>query len=403
MTSNWTTCRIKDVLSFVVDNRGKTPPTQDDGFELLEVNAVSATEKYPQYQVVRKRVSEEIYNSWFRSGHPRVGDILVPTVGTLGAVSFVNKNDCCIAQNLIALRANPDICDCNYLYYILCNPITRKRLLNLNIGGVQPSIKVPHLMGLEIELPDIETQKKIGNMLQVIDDKIAVNQKLNDNLQQQTQAVFSAWLATHAPVADEVTLGGICLKVTDGSHFSPKDESSAKIPMLSVKDMEEFDFNLTSCKHISAEDYQKMVANDCVPQVDDILVAKDGSYLKEIFICNEQRELAILSSIAIFRPDTSKIYPEILLAFLKSPRVLQEVRDNYVSGSALPRIVLKDFKKLQFLLPNLEAQGEIAPLLASIRSQIAVNVAENQRLSQLRDALLPKLMSGELDVASIQL
>lgn len=226
---------------------------------------------------------------------------------------------------------------------------------------------------------------------------------VNDNLQQQAQAVFSAWLTTHAPVADEVTLGGICLKVTDGSHFSPKDEPSAKIPMLSVKDMEEFDFNLTSCKHISPEDYQKMVANDCVPQVDDILVAKDGSYLKEIFICNKRRELAILSSIAIFRPDTSRIYPEILLAFLKSPRVLQEVRDNYVSGSALPRIVLKDFKKLQFLLPNLDAQGEIAPLLATIRSQIAVNVAENQRLSQLRDSLMPKLMSGALDVSSIQI
>ena len=146
-----------------------------------------------------------------------------------------------------------------------------------------------------------------------------------------------------------------------------------------------------------------MIANDCVPQVDDILVAKDGSYLKEIFICNEQRELAILSSIAIFRPDTSIIYPEILLAFLKSPRVLQEVRDNYVSGSALPRIVLKDFKKLQFLLPNLTAQEEISPLLAAIRSQIAVNVDENQRLSQLRDALLPKLMSGEIDVSNIQL
>ena len=226
---------------------------------------------------------------------------------------------------------------------------------------------------------------------------------INDNLQQQTQAIFSAWLATHAPNANKVTLGRICLKVTDGSHFSPKDEPSAKIPMLSVKDMEEFDFNLDSCKHISAEDYQKMVVNDCVPQVNDILVAKDGSYLKEIFICNEQRELAILSSIAIFRPDTSKIYPEILLAFLKSPRVLQEVRDNYVSGSALPRIVLKDFKKLQFLLPDLEAQGEIAPLLAAIRSQIAVNVAENQRLSQLRDSLLPKLMSGEIDVSNIQL
>ena len=232
---------------------------------------------------------------------------------------------------------------------------------------------------------------------------VRVIQTVNDNLLRQVQAIFAEWLARHIEDSEEVSLGEICAKVTDGSHFSPKDDPTATIPMLSVKDMGEFDFNLSSCKHISDTDYQKMIANDCVPQVNDILVAKDGSYLKEIFICNEQRQLAILSSIAIFRPDTSKICPEILLAFLKSPRVLQEVRDNYVSGSALPRIVLKDFKKLRFLLPNMTAQSEISGLLSAIRSQIAINEAESNRLAQLRNALLPKLMSGELDVSDIDL
>lgn len=224
---------------------------------------------------------------------------------------------------------------------------------------------------------------------------------INNNLEQQTKSLFAEWLSTYSEYSKEVTLGDVCTKVTDGSHFSPKDDITSSIPMLSVKDMRKFDFDLTSCKHISEDDYQKMVANDCVPQVDDILVAKDGSYLKEIFICNEQRKLAILSSIAIFRPNTDIIHPEILLAFLKSPRVLQEVRDNYVSGSALPRIVLKDFKKLTFKLPDMSSQNKIAPLLASIREQISMKVIENQQLTQLRDVLLPKLMSGEIDVSGI--
>lgn len=217
------------------------------------------------------------------------------------------------------------------------------------------------------------------------------------------QAIFADWLSANSEYATEMALGDICSKVTDGSHFSPKDDSTSSIPMLSVKDMREFDFDLTSCKHICEDDYDKMVVNDCVPQVNDILVAKDGSYLKEIFICNEQRKLAILSSIAIFRPNTTVIHPEILLACLKSPRVLQEVRDNYVSGSALPRIVLKDFKKLVLALPDMDTQKLIAPLFTSIREQIAVNVAQNKYLTQLRDALLPKLMSGELNVDNIQL
>ena len=226
---------------------------------------------------------------------------------------------------------------------------------------------------------------------------------VNNNLEQQAQAFFAEWHKNNIDESEEVSLGDVCIKVTDGSHFSPKDELQSSIPMLSVKDMEKYDFNFSACKHISEIDYSKMIANDCVPQVDDILVAKDGSYLKEIFISNEQRKLAILSSIAIFRPNQAVITPEILLAFLKSPAVLREVRDNYVSGSALPRIVLKDFKKLRFLLPKPKKQAMISPILSTFRRAIAENVKESQRLQSIRDTLLPSLMSGELDVSDIDL
>lgn len=270
-------------------------------------------------------------------------------------------------------------------------------------GSTRPSIGIQQLRKILIPLPPDAIQERIGEIWKAIYDKISVNTNINDNLQQQVQTLFADWLSANSGSATEVALGDVCTKVTDGSHFSPKDDPTSSIPMLSVKDMREFDFDLTSCKHICEDDYEKMVANDCVPQINDILVAKDGSYLKEIFICNEQRKLAILSSIAIFRPNATVIHPEILLAFLKSPRVLREVRDNYVSGSALPRIVLKDFKKLTFALPNMDAQNLIAPLFASIREQIDVNVAENKYMAQLRDALLPKLMSGELNISKIDL
>ena len=173
--------------------------------------------------------------------------------------------------------------------------------------------------------------------------------------------------------------------------------------MLSVKDMGRYGFSYSSCKRISKADYEDMSANDCVPRVDDILVAKDGSYLKEIFITDEQREEAILSSIAIFRPDTRRIAPEVLLQYLKHPRVLKLVSDNFVSGSALPRIVLKDFRKLLLLVPERSVQDAILPTLRSIRGLIRINEEESARLSSLRDLLLPKLMSGEIDVSQVKL
>ena len=94
---------------------------------------------------------------------------------------------------------------------------------------------------------------------------------------------------------------------------------------------------------ISEEEYQKMKVNDCVPLKNDILVAKDGSYLKEIFMCLDDVKQAILSSIAIFRCNSNILYPEILLLLLRLPEVRKDVGDNYVSGSALPRIVLKQY------------------------------------------------------------
>jgi len=324
--------------------------------------------------------------------------VVIGRVGVYCGSVFLVREKCWVSDNAIKAMCKENM-DLGYLYYLLSSLHLNER----RIGTSQPLLTQSILNNIEVEIPELAIQKKISSILELLDEKIKLNNEINNNLQQQIQTLFADWILTNRQSATEVALSEVCIKVTDGSHFSPKDDPASSIPMLSVKNMREFDFDLTSCKHICDEDYEKMVANDCVPQVNDILVAKDGSYLKEIFICNEQRKIAILSSIAIFRPDTTIIHPEILLAFFKSPHVLREVRDNYVSGSALPRIVLKDFKKLTFALPNMDIQNQIAPLFASVREQIAVNVAENKYLAQLRDTLLPKLMSGEVSVDSIRL
>ena len=146
-----------------------------------------------------------------------------------------------------------------------------------------------------------------------------------------------------------------------------------------------------------------MLKNDCVPQVNDILVAKDGSYLKEIFLCMQEEKQAILSSIAIFRSNSNIIYPELLLQLLRLPSVRKDVGDNYVSGSALPRIVLKDFKKFRFVIAPIEVQSQIIDAIRSINSQIYIKDLETRRLAELRDTLLPRLMSGELRVTDVDL
>lgn len=124
-----------------------------------------------------------------------------------------------------------------------------------------------------------------------------------------------------------------------------------------------------------------MKNNGCVPEKGDILVAKDGSYLKQIFVCRETREEAILSSIAIFRPDRTKILPDYLCYLIKFPKVYDYISKNCVSGSALPRIVLKAFKDVTLEVPPLSVQNKVIATLKSIDDKIILNNRINHNLA----------------------
>ena len=401
------TYTMEDALEAIIDYRGKTPKKSEKGIPTL--SAKSVKNNHIDYDSCYYISSDE-YKRFMVRGLPQIGDVLLTTEAPLGMVAQLDRNDVGIAQRLLTLRGKQGILDNEYLLYYLQSPIGQALLRARETGTTVTGIKQSEFRKIQIDIPDIENQRKIGGILRGLDDKIAVNNSINKNLEQQALALFKQYFMDYVPYGGvapaewrEVSLDDVCTKITDGSHYSPTDSPDSPYPMYSVKDMETYGFNSSSCKHITKEDFCKLQKNDCIPLLNDILVAKDGSYLKEIFICSEQKDEAILSSIAIFRPDTQIILPEILLYLLKQPSVRKDVGDNYVSGSALPRIVLKDFKKYRFMLPTVEEQKKIGSVLHAIRIQIKTNVYEIHSLSFLRDALLPKLMSGELDVSAIDL
>lgn len=179
-----------------------------------------------------------------------------------------------------------------------------------------------------------------------------------------------------------VMLNEVCELITDGSHFSPKDIGEG-FPMLSVKDMGERDFSFSSCKHISKMDYDILVKSGCKPQKGDVLVAKDGSYFKYAFQICEDREIVILSSIAILRPKADVLDAGYLREFLMADSTYSTVSLNYISGTALKRVILQGIKKIQIPLPPLEEQRRIAALLDKVSDLIAKRRAQLDKLDLL--------------------
>lgn len=183
------------------------------------------------------------------------------------------------------------------------------------------------------------------------------------------------------------TIDEVCILVTDGAHNSPKSVDDGEY-MASVKDFTEYGFDFSGCRRISEKDYLILEKQGCVPKIGDILVGKDGArYFEDIIIYRQDERPALLSSIAILRVDKSKITPEFLYYTLKSPIVKKDVRDNYGSGSAIPRIVLKDFKRMPILYPSLDEQRRITSLCELIDKKIQINKRINENLLQQAQAL----------------
>ena len=176
------------------------------------------------------------------------------------------------------------------------------------------------------------------------------------------------------------TINDVCVLVTDGSHSSPKSVNDGKY-MVSVKDFTDYGFDFASCRMISNDDYETLKRNGCVPQKDDILIGKDGArFFEDIIIYRQREKPALLSSIAILRCDKSKILPDFLYYVLRTPSFRQDVKDNYGSGSAIPRIILKDFKRMMVSYPSLEKQQSIISVLTAIDSKIQANTEINDNL-----------------------
>ena len=174
-------------------------------------------------------------------------------------------------------------------------------------------------------------------------------------------------------------------KLTDGSHFSPKEVKDSKFYIATVKDMSQYKINLNSCKKISEQDYVKLTEADCKPEKGDVLFSKDGT-MGLCFVYSQQEPIVLLSSIAIIRPNY-KLDPYFLKYYLSNASVKEFIVSNHSSGSALPRLTLTNLKEIPIIIPALREQQSIAKILSDLDSKIELNQKMNKTLESIAQAI----------------
>lgn len=351
----------------------------------------------------------------------RYGDIIFGRKGAVDRRAIVKKSEEGWLQgsDCIRLRFNDDI-DSSFVSYQFGSGFHKEWMLQNAGGATMPSLNQQILKLLPITLPPLSEQRAVTTVLASLDDKIDLLQRQNKTLEGLAQTLFRHWFVDYqfpdqsnnaykengGELIDTdigtipknwkiVSLEEVTSRITDGSHFSP---ASVEIgyPMASVKDMHQWGINEESCRRISKLDFNELVRNDCRPLKNDVLIAKDGSYLKHVFVTPNDLDLVVLSSIAILRP-SSLYHPLLLTSFLKLDSTRQAM-ENIVTGAVIPRIVLKDFRKFPLVLPPIDVQSKAVEIMEPIYQKCWSNISQIQTLEKLRDVLLPKLMSGEVRV-----
>lgn len=182
-------------------------------------------------------------------------------------------------------------------------------------------------------------------------------------------------------------LGDLCLKITDGAHSSPPSVKFGK-RMASVKDLTRFGVDLKEARQISEADFELLVKQGCQPQVGDVLIAKDGnSALDTTCLVKQPLNAVLLSSVAILRPNPEKLFPEFLKQYLSSPRTIEYLKSEFISGAAIPRVILKDFKRVTLRVPPLKEQRAIAHILGTLDDKIELNRKQNETLEAMARTL----------------
>jgi type I restriction enzyme, S subunit len=171
----------------------------------------------------------------------------------------------------------------------------------------------------------------------------------------------------------EATLDDVCVRITDGAHASPKSVEHG-LPMASVKDMTPYGLDLQSARQISEQDFAVLVRQGCKPLVGDVLIAKDGATaLDTVCVILRPIEAVLLSSVAILRPNAAVVLPKFLRYYLDAEPTRKYMKAAFTTGAAIPRVVLRDFKRARIRYPDIRTQERVCAVLSAYDDLIENN------------------------------
>lgn len=399
MTSNWEIVKAEDFCFTVTDGTHDSPKAKENGHYLI------TSKHLAPYNIdfsSAKKISEEDYQKVIKRSPVEQWDILFSMIGTIG-ITYIEKNTAIdyACKNMGIFKFNGDKNKAYWLYYYLQTPQAKEYILGHLRGTTQQYLPLGSLREFPIQVPSAEIRNNITSILRSLDDRIAVNTALNENLEQQAQTLFKAWFVDFEPfggvMPDDwqiVPLGELCDSISKKHRFNKPE-----LIFLNTGDVENGMVLHNNYSEVSQMPGQakKSIA------INDILYSEIRPINKHFTYVNFIADDYVVSTkLMVLR--AKGISPRRLYQFLTMPDTLNELQHEAETRSGtFPQIRFDNIQQLEMIVASEQLENEYSERLNAIYSMIDSNNTENQRLAALRDTLLPKLMNGEIDVSAVSI
>ena len=388
---------------------GATPPTKDSANYDGEISWITPKDLSNFTGRYIQKGERSITQKGFESSSCQIlpkGSILFSSRAPIGYIAIA-ANELCTNQGFKSIIPDNNLVNNLFLYYLL--KYNKEEIEGLGSGTTFKEVSAKVMQNFDIKIPSIQTQKKIADILSSLDDKIELNRRINDNLEQQAQALFKSWFVDFDPFKDGKfveselgripegwrveRLGSVCKCLLGGTPSRNKEEYwNGKIAWINSGEINEFRITKPS-EYITQEGLKKS-ATQLLPKNTTVLAITGATLgpvsLLELDSCANQSVIGLLENEDIFH---EYIYPLIK----------NRIDDlcSHMTGGAQQHINKNNVEQLEILVPPKKILVEYKQIATPIYSLISNICFESQKISKLRDSLLPRLMSGELKLDKI--
>ncbi len=369
----------------VIDSLHKTPKYSQEGYSMVRVTDIKGG--YLNLKNTLK-VSKEVFEEFSKKYKPTMGDIVFSRVGSYGISSLVVNNESfCLGQNTVVIV--PKNINGKFLYYVLNSPYTKSLIEERVTGSTQKTISLKNIRSLLIPIVDEKTQIRIASVLSSFDEKIHVNRQINILLEGITQILFGKYFIKN----NNRTL----VNIEEYIEFNPK-LSIKKGQMATFLEMKAVPNSSMNVKYT----FLKAFKSGMKFQNYDTLLARITPCLengKTAFVnFLEEGEIGFGSTEFVVMHPKADVSPQFVYCLARNKDLRQHAINSMVGSSGRQRVQLPMLKRYKIKKVDFRLMKNFDEITKPIFERIKINGEEIQRLARTRDLLLPKLMSGEIEV-----